>query len=49
VRAVRGGGPVGQLLVDLVELVVNGLLALQVLTVQPLDELVSWLLPRKSG
>jgi hypothetical protein len=33
-----------QVLVDLVELAVNGLLALQVLTVQPFDELMGWLL-----
>jgi hypothetical protein len=33
-----------QVLVDLVELAVNGFLALQVLTVQPFDEFMSWLL-----
>ena len=33
----------GQLLMDLLELAVDGSLALQVLTVQALDELMSWL------
>jgi uncharacterized membrane protein len=41
VRVVRGGG---QVLLDLLELAVDGGLALQMLTVQALDELMSWLL-----
>jgi hypothetical protein len=40
------GGRLGlQLLVDFVKLAVNRCLALQVLTMQPLDQLMSWLLP----
>jgi hypothetical protein len=37
------------MLMDLLEAAVNGSLALQVLTVQALDELMGWLLPWKSG
>ena len=39
-----GGLRGGQVLMDLLEFGVNGSLALRVLTVQALDELMSWLL-----
>jgi hypothetical protein len=45
VHVASGGLRGGQVLVDLLEFAVNGSLALQVLTVQAADELMSWLLP----
>jgi hypothetical protein len=43
IRAVSGGRLGPQLLVDLVKLAVNRCLALQMLTMQLPDQLVSWL------
>jgi hypothetical protein len=44
VHVASGGLRRGQLLMDLLELAVDASLALPVLTVQALDELMSWLL-----
>ena len=49
VHVTSGGRYAGQLLMDLLELAVDGSLALQVLAVQALDELMSGFLPWKSG
>jgi hypothetical protein len=49
VQVASGGLRGGQVLMDFLEFAVNGSLALQVLTVQALDELMSWLFPWKSG